>query len=127
MKFIALSHKDIEVELIRIALREHGECEFVNDEEMLLKKLIDSKSSKERYSAVFIYPGKEVVDGFTILKKIRETENLHDEKIHIIFLCENKNVMYLMDTISKDTESYVSKNIIKREILETLISKKIIK
>lgn len=127
MKFLALDHDDIEIELIRIALREHGPCEFADSEDDLIEKVKASKIDGEVISAIFIYPGNDQISGFETLRRIRELEDLHEDKIQVLFLCNNKNTMFFMDMISKSTESFVSKNIIKREILETLISKKVIK
>lgn len=127
MKFLALDHEDIEVELIRIALREYGPCEFADSEEDLIEKVKTSKIDGEAINAIFIYPGSNEIKGFEILRRIRELEDLHEDKIQVLFLCNNKNTMFFLDLLSKSTESFVSKNIIKREILETLISKKVIK
>lgn len=127
MKFLALDHEEIEIELIRIALREYGHCEFAESEEDLLNKIKQSKLDGEAISAVFIYPGKDNITGFETLMKIREIENTHEDRIQVVFLCNDKNAMYFLDLISKTSESFVSKNIIKREILETLMSRKVIK
>lgn len=127
MKFLALDHEEIEVELIRIALREYGACEFAESEADLINKIKLSKINGETISAVFIYPGDIEITGFETLRKIRELEGIHEDRIQVLFLCNDKSTMYFMDLISKSTESFVSKNIIKREILETLINRKVLK
>ncbi len=126
MRFIALKNKDVDMGLIPIALREYGFCDVAEDENELIVKVKNSLNSADIYKGIFLYPGKDKADGFQTLKKIRGLEAGRISNILVVFLCDEKDSINFFNILSSETESFISSKIVKREILELFINKKII-
>lgn len=120
MEFIALHSDEIDMNEVSDCLANIGGLYIAKDEDELLDKIVESIEMVQFYKSLFIYPSKNSMPAFSLIKKIRELEKNIDYNMQAVIFTDCEIGIHLLSKLSFPTETFISSDISKIKILEAI-------
>ncbi len=123
MKFIALKSDELDMKTVASYIKDFGDTFIAKDYDEVIKTINDSIHTADYYKLLFVYPAENSHECFNMIKQIRTMESNMETHLHIIIFSNNELGIPLLDKFSMTTETFISKKIIKRKLVEIIESK----
>ncbi len=118
MKFLVIDDNFINAKLMEKILKRYGETDIALNGEKGIEMFENSITSDDRYSIIFLDIMMPEIDGFHVLKTIRNIENANeiDDSVKIVMTTALDDFQSIKTAFDAQCEAYLIKPISKEKI-----------